>query len=199
MIKQKLYIIDFEILFNILDEIKNILSFQIFNYNNLDIFLKLLNSDQVNLDSCLIVTKNQNKNIFKDKIIDNKSLFFLDDLPIELNKIIEKINVHLIKKKYNYQSKIDLKEYTINLNSRIISQNKKNLKLTEKEINIILFLSKNEKPQSINKLQNEVWGYSSGLETHTVETHIYRLRKKIKYTFSDNKFILSHNDGYLIK
>ena len=199
MIKQKLYIIDFEILFNILDEIKNILSFQIFNYNNLDIFLKLLNSNQVNLDSCLIVTKNQNKNIFKDKIIDNKSLFFLDDLPIELNKIIEKINVHLIKKKYNYQSKIDLKEYTINLNSRIISQNKKNLKLTEKEINIILFLSKNEKPQSINKLQNEVWGYSSGLETHTVETHIYRLRKKIKYTFSDNKFILSHNDGYLIK
>ena len=103
MIKQKLYIIDFEILFNILDEIKNILSFQIFNYNNLDIFLKLLNSNQVNLDSCLIVTKNQNKNIFKDKIIDNKSLFFLDDLPIELNKIIEKINVHLIKKKYNYQ------------------------------------------------------------------------------------------------
>ena len=199
MIKQKLYIIDFEILFNILDEIKNILSFQIFNYNNLDIFLKLLNSDQVNLDSCLIVTKNQNKNIFKDKIIDNKSLFFLDDLPIELNKIIEKINVHLIKKKYNYQSKINLKEYTINLNSRIISQNKKNLKLTEKEINIILFLSKNEKPQSINKLQNEVWGYSSGLETHTVETHIYRLRKKMKYTFSDNKFILSHNDGYLIK
>ena len=199
MIKQKLYIIDFEIQFNILDEIKNILSFQIFNYNNLDIFLKLLNSDQVNLDSCLIVTKNQNKNIFKDKIIDNKSLFFLDDLPIELNKIIEKINVHLIKKKYNYQSKIDLKEYTINLNSRIISQNKKNLKLTEKEINIILYLSKNEKPQSINKLQNEVWGYSSCLETHTVETHIYRLRKKIKYTFSDNKFILSHNDGYLIK
>jgi DNA-binding response OmpR family regulator len=85
------------------------------------------------------------------------------------------------------------------LNSRIISNESNNLKLTEKEINVIVFLSKNKKPQKVNVLQNEVWGYSSELETHTVETHIYRLRKKISDKFKDDNFIVSKNNGYIIK
>jgi DNA-binding response OmpR family regulator len=120
-------------------------------------------------------------------------------LPSELSKIIEKINIQLIKKKYNYQSKINIENYILNLNSRTIVKNNKQLKLTEKEIDIILFLNNNTNPQSVAKLQNEVWGYSSELETHTVETHIYRLRRKINNIFNDDKFIVSYDKGYLIE
>ena len=73
------------------------------------------------------------------------------------------------------------------------------LKLTEKEINTINYLSKSDKPVSINELQKKVWSYQSDIETHTVETHIYRLRKKILNTFSDDKFIVSKKNGYQIK
>ena len=86
----------------------------------------------------------------------------------------------------------------INLNSREIIFSNKVLKLTEKEINILIFLSKTKQSIGINKLQLNVWGYQSKLETHTVETHIYRLRKKIYNTFQDNSFILSDNNGYKI-
>ena len=73
------------------------------------------------------------------------------------------------------------------------------LKLTEKEINTITYLSKQDKPTSINELQEQVWSYQSDMETHTVETHIYRLRKKISNSFNDNKFIVSKKNGYQIK
>jgi DNA-binding response OmpR family regulator len=77
--------------------------------------------------------------------------------------------------------------------------NKIKLKLTEKEINTINYLSKSSQPVSINELQEKVWSYQSEIETHTVETHIYRLRKKILNTFSDNGFIISKKNGYQIK
>ena len=73
------------------------------------------------------------------------------------------------------------------------------LKLTEKEINTISYLSKSEKPVSIDELQEKVWSYQSDIETHTVETHIYRLRKKILNTFNDKDFIISEKNGYQIK
>ena len=104
----------------------------------------------------------------------------------------------MIKNKYEDQSKIYIKDYIINLNSRIIIRSGEELKLTEKEIKIILFLNNKTKPQKINILENEVWGHSSELETHTVETHIYRLRKKIDKVFKDKKFIVSQKNGYLI-
>ena len=72
------------------------------------------------------------------------------------------------------------------------------LKLTEKETNIIIYLSKIKKPVSIDELQTNVWGYQSELETHTVETHVYRLRKKILKIFDDKKFIISKKNGYQI-
>ena len=94
---------------------------------------------------------------------------------------------------------IRINKYKLNLNSREISLNKKLIKLTEREIDIILFLNENKKPINIDILQKEVWGYSSELETHTVETHIYRLRKKLKDKFNDEEFILSLKKGYQIK
>ena len=104
----------------------------------------------------------------------------------------------MIQQKYNFQSKLSVKEYILNINSRAITKKDIQLKLTQREIDIILFLVGKKIPQSVATLQNEVWGYASDLETHTVETHVYRLRKKIKNTFNDDKFIVSHNDGYLI-
>ena len=73
------------------------------------------------------------------------------------------------------------------------------LKLTEREMEIIFFLNENKDPQKINDLQNKVWGYSSDLETNTVETHIYRLRKKIYDNFKDERFIISTDKGYFIE
>ena len=79
----------------------------------------------------------------------------------------------------------------------LIKDNK--LKLTEKEINTITYLSKSDKPVSTDELQEKVWSYQSDIETHTVETHIYRLRKKILNTFNDKDFIISEKNGYQIK
>ena len=105
----------------------------------------------------------------------------------------------MLKQKYNDQSKVLVGKYKIDINSREISYEDKKLKLTEREIDIILFLKNSKNPKSIENLQKEVWGHSSNLETHTVETHIYRLRKKINYNFNNEKFIISTKKGYMIK
>ena len=198
MIRQNIFIVGFRGLYNILEEIKNNLTYKIFNYINENEFLKSLNSNSLDLANSLVIVKSINTKLIDNKKLDKRIIYAFEDLPIEIDKLLELINVQLIKQKYSYQSKINIKNYIVNLNSRTIIKNNKSLKLTEKEINIILFLN-NKKPQKINILQNEVWGYSSGLETHTVETHVYRLRKKIKDMFDDDNFILSHDDGYLIK
>jgi hypothetical protein len=199
MFKQNINIIDFETLYNILEEIKINLSFKIYNYKNEDEFLNDLNNNNKDLTNSIIVLKSQSKSLINHSKIDLRKILNLTDLPIEINKLVEKINVLLIKQRYNFQSQINIKNYILDLNSRNITINDNCLKLTEKEIDIILFLNKHKKPQKINVLQSEIWGYSKELETHTVETHIYRLRKKIKDVFQDGKFILSHDDGYLIE
>ena len=92
-----------------------------------------------------------------------------------------------------------IEELGLDLNSREILINNIKLKLTEKEINTIIYLSKSNQPVTINELQKKVWSYQSDMETHTVETHIYRLRKKFLSTFDDNEFIISKKNGYQIK
>ena len=195
MIKQTIHIIDFKILYNILDEIKDYLKFQILHYKNEEIFL---NSNDLNLNDSLILVRPNNKVFLNNEKINKKKIFSIPNYPITIDKLVEILNVNLIKQKYNYQSNIYIKSYLLNLNSRIITKNNQNLKLTQKEIDIILFLNDHDKPQRVNILQDKVWGYSLELETHTVETHVYRLRKKIKDKFKDNNFILSHEDGYFI-
>ena len=122
----------------------------------------------------------------------------MQNFPISLNKLIELINIQLIKIKFKHKSKIIIKDYELNLNSKLISKDSVNLKLTEKEIEIILYLIKNKMKHSVLDLQKNIWRYSSSMETHTVETHIYRLRKKISDKFNDEKLILSHTNGYFI-
>jgi DNA-binding response OmpR family regulator len=196
-------IFEFDSLYKILSEIKNNLPFRI---NNLK---KLESKDSNFVEYSLVITNYINKNfLLKEKKIDKNKILFLSKekknnqnivYPVQIKNLIEKINIKLIKQKYNNQSYLKVSNYILNLNSRIISKNNNSLKLTEKEINIILFLNDHKNPQKVSILQNQVWGYLSELETHTVETHIYRLRKKINDHFNDSNFIISTNDGYLIK
>ena len=198
MNKQVVNFVQLTKLYNILNEIKNFLHFDIKNYVNKDNFFQELNKNS-SLNQSTIVTNSIENFKSNTKKIDIRNVLVFDNFPIQLNKIIDQINIQLIKQKYDFQSKISIKNYNLNLNSRIISKNEKDLKLTEREIDIILFLKKQNQPKKIEVLQNEIWHYSSDLETHTVETHIYRLRKKIKDQFKDENFIVSYKDGYSIE
>ena len=215
MIKQNINIVGVPILYNILEEIKENLSFKIENFTKLDDFLNFFNENKSENKNFFIITTISNKDFFINKIkLEKKNIFFLCQknikvdinhnynvfkYPINIYNLIEKINIQLIKYKYSFQSKIRVKNYSLDLNSRTISIENKSLKLTEREMEIILFLNDCKTPQKINDLQNKVWSYSSGLETHTVETHIYRLRKKISNSFQDEHFIISTDNGYFIE
>ena len=198
MSKHVVNFVQLTVLHNILNEIKNLLSFDVQNYPSEDEFLKDLNKNN-SLSKSTIITNSNVRFKSASVNIDKRNILVFDNFPIQLNKLIDKINIQLIKQKYDYQSKIRIKDYNLNFNSRIISKNSNELKLTEREIDIILFLKNQTEPKTIDILQNEIWHYSSDLETHTVETHIYRLRKKIKDQFNDQNFILSYKDGYSIK
>ncbi len=190
MNKQTILIYDFSILFKILFEIKQNLNFEILEVKNDKDFSNL---DKTKLGNYIIITKNRKVNLFSENCI------VFEKLPIKIYSLIEKLSVSLLKKKYNFQNDIRLKKYKLDLNSREISLNEVKLKLTEREIKILVYLNESNKAQKIENLQKEVWGYASDLETHTVETHIYRLRKKIKEVFNDEHLIISEKNGYLIK
>ena len=208
MIKYNIILVECNPLYQILFEIKNNFLFAIKNF-----ILKDLN--KADLTNSIILSKFIHKDyLLKNENIDKKKIIFLlkknenfDKInntqyifyPLNVYDLVEKINTELIKQKYNDQSFIKILNYSLDINSRIISNDAGRLKLTEREVDIILFLNDHKKPQKVNVLQNQVWKYSSELETHTVETHIYRLRKKIINTFKDDNFILSDENGYFIK
>ena len=184
MNNQNLVIYDFKILYEILREINNYINFKLISVDKVsDLNLKDQN------DYLLISNK-------KIKNVENQ--ITLNNFPIDIIKLIESINVKFLKKKYSQQSDIDIGDYKLNLNSRKIFNGTKSLNLTEREANIVIYLNNSKKPVKISKLQTEVWGHNSKLETHTVETHIYRLRKKINDIFEDNNIIKSSKSGYVI-
>jgi len=208
MIKHNIILVECNPLYQILFEIKNNFLFEMKNFilndlNNADLTNSIILSKFIHKDYLL-----KNKNIEQKKIIfllkknenfnkiNNTQYIFY---PFNIYDLVEKINTELIKQKYNDQSFIKILNYSLDINSRIISNDSGRLKLTEREVDIILFLNDHKKPQKVNILQNQVWKYSSELETHTVETHIYRLRKKIIDKFKDDNFILSDENGYSIK
>ena len=187
MSRQNLIIYNFTSLYSILEELSSDLNFNISyadDENSLDHYIK-------NLNNYLVISNKK----YPD--IDNQ--FVLINVPIDIFKLIEKINIEFLKLQFNSQSEVKVNNYIIDLNSREMLIKNTKLKLTEKEINTITYLSKSNKPVSIEELQKKVWSYQSDIETHTVETHIYRLRKKILNTFGDNRFIISEKNGYQIK
>ena len=191
---QNVFIINFNSLYEILDEIKENLSFKIIKFKNEEDFKKNLNLDIIDY---LVISKADHKLLLNNNITDKNFLDFID-LPLSFKKLLELINIKLIKLKFNQQSKIIIKGYELNLNSKFFSKGSLKLKLTEKEIEIILYLNDKKIKHNVADLQKNIWSYSADMETHTVETHIYRLRKKISDLFKDEKFILSHKNGYFI-
>jgi hypothetical protein len=198
MFKQSVSLVEFPILYNILHEINDLFSFNIFNYQSSQEFLQEIDSNNIECINSTIILSKQNNILSSNNKINRNNILVFNGLPLKIEEILDEINVQLIKQKYNFHSKLDIKNYTLNFNSRIISNKTKELKLTEKEIDIILFLKDQNIAQSVNMLQSKIWGYSFDVETHTVETHIYRLRKKIKDKFNDEKFIISEDEGYKI-
>ena len=192
---QNIFIINFNLLYEILDEIKENLSFKIIKLENEEDFKKTTDLDITN---CLIISKTSQK-VLLNNYITNKNFLYFNDFPLSLKKLLELINIKLIKLKFNHQSKIIIKGYELNLNSKFFSKDNLNLKLTEKEIEIILYLNNTKIKHDVADLQKNIWDYSTNMETHTVETHIYRLRKKISDLFKDQNFILSHKSGYFIE
>ena len=183
---QNLIIYKFSELYHILQEFRLDLNFNILFEDNEN----ALNETVKNLNNYLIITNKEYSNIANQ--------FVLNNLPINISKLVEKINIEFLKVQFNSQSEVKVNNYIIDLNSREMIEKNVKLKLTEKEINTITFLSKSNKPVSVDELQEKVWSYQSDIETHTVETHIYRLRKKILNTFNDNEFIISKKNGYQI-
>ena len=193
MYKKNIYLVEFKQFYKILYEINNFLNYNLFDVSYKDYLIKR----DLNNDNSLFLFQNEellNKNDFKFE-----NILILSDLPIHINELTEKINIFFLKSVYQSNSQIYFKKYILNLNSKIIILNEKKLKLTEKEVKIILFLLSKNIPQKSSVLQKEIWGYGQNLETHTVETHIYRLRKKIKEKFKDDYFINSSKNGYEIK
>ena len=180
-----LIIYEYQILYEILNEIEEYLNFKILEANQKSFKDLELNK----IKDYLILTSQNNNNL--------KNCLVLKDLPIKLNKLIQIININFIKKNFAKNAEVKIGKYKLDLNSRKIIFENKFLSLTEKETDLIVFI-KSSNNATIKELQNSVWGYSSNLETHTVETHIYRLRKKMSEVFGDDKFIENIEHGYKI-
>lgn len=186
MNKQKILIYDFIELFHIFDELKNELNLELIEIKK----NKLLKNSLFNIEDYLVISK--------EMIPGINNLFLVNSFPTKMVKLVERLNISFLRLRFHQQSEIKIGNYLINLNSRELTSFNNKLKLTEKEANTIIYLLKFNKPIPVSELQAKVWGYQSELETHTVETHIYRLRKKILKTFNDSRFITSKKNGYQI-
>ena len=196
MLKNQLCVTNSKILHEILYEIKKELNFDLIFHDDF-VKEKIINIDKENFKNVIFLVINNLKINSKEQI-ESSRILNLEKLPIKTLKLIEKINIFFLRVNFKSQSNIFIKNYELNFNSRIISKNKKILKLTEKEMLVIFFLFNANNPKNINDLQKEVWKQKLTLETHTVETHIYRLRQKFLKVFNDKFFILSKRLGYSI-
>ena len=185
MISKTLIIYEYQILYKILSEIKEYLNFEILHVDK----GKLQELEFDKFENFLIVSS--------VKSVDLKNNFVLENLPIKIDKLIQTININFLKTNFIKKSDVKIGKYKLDLNSRKIILDNLSLSLTEKEVQMIIFIKSNSNV-TIKELQNNVWGYSSNLETHTVETHIYRLRKKMKDKFEDDAFIQNSQKGYKI-
>mgnify|MGYP000556964579 CR=1 FL=1 len=182
-----------------LDELKSFLKFNHFTENK-----------EVNFDLILFHTEALNDTKKKDFIKKSELLKIYvsknEKSPIkydghllipttinEINSMIEKI---IAKKKFYSNSSIKVKNYLMDKNQKKLSKERSSIILTEKEIKLIELLLNNSKPISKDTILSTVWNYSADADTHTVETHIYRLRKKISDQFMDDEFIINKKDGY---
>ena len=190
-------IINIKPLYEILNEINDNFSYKLVHFNTKE-FDESFNKNDKKFNNSIFITTIEYIKTLEQFGIKKEKILLINISPESIYKLIDRINVCLIQNKYDFQSNIKLKNYNLDINSKTVEYKNKKLKLTEKEIEIILFLNKDNLSKKVIDLQKNVWGYSSDIETHTVETHVYRLRKKISDTFKDDKFILSDDNGYFL-
>ena len=159
--------------------------------------------DKKNIDNCLNLKKKDlpilivNNNSQSLQEINNNFKHQIN-APFNIVNFKKKIIAILASEKFKNSSLIKLGKYTINKNERKITRNDLELKLTEKEINFLILFTHYTKPINKNFILKNLWKYSSETNTHTVETHIHRLRRKILDKFKDNNFIKNNSEGYYI-
>ena len=201
-----------QIFSEIINELKLFSKYKLKFYDNLDLCTK----DAMEHDQLVIFfITNTNKKYFKQIVNYSFPLIIIANFSLSQNflssKFTEQLNmpfrmVNLDKKivsldaryKFKKRSLINLCGYIIDKNERKIKKNNLVLQLTEKEINFLVLFKQNDKPLSKNFILKNVWNYSSKSDTHTVETHIHRLRKKFLEKFKDNNFIKNNDKGYYI-
>ena len=189
MLDKKICIVNSKILFELLSEIIDSLPFEIiFKYSD-----NLKDEDLDSKDILFIIDKKEKKLTDKFKF---EQIVIIDNFPTKIENLISQINIKFLKYNFHKQANIKIKDYDLDLNSKFIKKDNRSLKLTEKEIQIIVFLFSSKVAKSVHDLQKSIWKHHETLETHTVETHIYRLRKKIKDEFNDENFILNSISGY---
>ena len=186
MTKFNVVLLKLPALYEILGEIKLELNFNLITFN------------EKNNDFKKFIEENPEVLVISPDLKDNFKNFIHYNKVFKIKNLIEKINIYLSKSNYESKSNILLGSYIIDTNSRVIKKQNLALKLTEREIDLLIYLNNSNVERSNVDLQKNVWKQSGDLETHTVETHIYRLRKKILDTFNDNSFILNNNKGYKI-
>ena len=196
MVNQKLYIINLSNFYNIISELQEHIGYEILKFDSKEIFFDKYESKSISTENSILVVHEKDYNFFvknlnEDQIIKLKP-------PVNIFTFIENLNVRFIQKKYQDQSNVNVKDFFLDINSRELKKGKSSLKLTERETDMILFLNNSKKPINVETLEKEIWQHSSELETHTVETHIYRLRKKIKAEFGNDDLIKSNKNGYTI-
>tara|TARA_B100000886_G_scaffold215537_1_gene149503 strand:+ start:938 stop:1528 length:591 start_codon:yes stop_codon:yes gene_type:complete len=196
MLNQKLYIINLSNFYDIISELKEHIDYELLKFENKEIFFDKFKTKSISIENSILVVPESEYNLFVKNINEDQIIKYKP--PINIFKFIENLNVKFIQKKYQDQSNINVKDFFLDTNSRELKKDKIVLKLTERETDMILFLNKSKKPVNVTTLEKEIWQHSSELETHTVETHIYRLRKKIKAEFGNDDLIKSNKDGYII-
>ena len=194
---QKLHILNIPEIDKIIIEIKEYFNYEIHYFNEKKDLIKKIDEDEKFLKNSIILVNQKDLSSLKSKA-DEKQIYCIKKFPIKISNLIDQLNARLIQQNYSAQSNININKYILDINSRVLKTSDNELKLTEREIDTIIFLKNENKPIKVDVLQKEVWKYGEDLETHTVETHIYRLRKKIKDTFDDDSFIQSKKDGYII-
>ena len=197
MHSQKLYILNIPELEKIFIEIKDYFNFDVNYFNEKKDLIKKINEDKKFLVNSIILVNQKDLSFLKSKTHE-KQIYCITKFPIKISNLIDQLNARLIQQNYSAQSNININKYILDTNSRMLKKSDNELKLTEREIDTILFLKNENKPVNVDILQKKVWKYGKDLETHTVETHIYRLRKKIKDVFNDDSLIQSKKDGYKI-
>ena len=197
MLSHKLHILNIPELDKIIIEIKDYFNYEVLYFNEKKDLIKKIDEDKKFIENSVILVNQKDLSSLKSKT-DEKQIHCITKFPIKISSLIDQLNARLIQQNYSAQSNININKYILDINSRILKSSDNELKLTEREIDTIIFLKNENRPIKVDVLQREVWKYGEDLETHTVETHIYRLRKKIKDKFDDDSFIKSKKDGYII-